>query len=164
MQRCGFQSEMNKTKRKKSIRKIKTTCDNTKKQLTLLLLLCVSMWKKLRSILLFYFHVVDFSEVLLITTEMRMHKMMVTKKKKKNNENNRRNIWLELEKSLCVLCKQYIFLCYASSQCGNTIPNRSTSEEERNKFSSYAYATQNSSRISRWLMKVIRNNNRIIHI
>lgn len=83
LQRCGFQSEMNKTKRKKSIRKIKTTCDNTKKQLTLLLLLCVSMWKKLRSILLFYFHVVDFSEVLLITTEMRMHKMMVTKKKKK---------------------------------------------------------------------------------
>lgn len=111
-----------KTKRKNPLEKLKPPATTPKKQVMRRLLLFVLRFhaKKLISILLFYFHIVDcfliFAALVIIPkwgcTKWWSNRMKKTTTKtitvtKRITTTNRRNILLELEKSLCVLSKQY---------------------------------------------------------
>lgn len=132
----------------------------------------VSMWwKKLRfQFCSFYSHVVDFSGS---ASEMRMHQKHDKRKKKKQKKQRTEEICgSNLKNHYVCSSKQYfatlLKLCgirgYAVIQYHTEVQARKKREGKKTLIHTLTFTQKNSNRISRWLMELIRNNNRIIHI
>lgn len=183
---------------KKSIRKIKTTCDNTKKKqkqlcVTLIAISVVSSYISIRkssnsNFCSFIFTSSTFSILVFLCVNTLKHKDA------QNNETtitiqahskhtytkemtNQRNILCSNLKSHYVYwSKQYYKFSFHWGHtmwlCSNVIHAgyykrdewKEGKKEWKKKLNSHSYTLEYGNRISRWLMKLIRNINRIIHI